>query len=382
MEANPSSRKILYIITKSNFGGAQRYVFELATSMKDLGHQVAVACGGDGELVKKLIQANIPTYKVEGLERDISFFKELKAIFSLRTIIQNYHPDIVHINSSKAGVLGSLTARLLKVPKVIFTAHGWPFLEPRKKSWQIMAWLGSYLTGIFSHQIILVSEHDLKNTHMPLVKSKCSVIHTAVSEFPLLPRDEARMALLPEETINSHLHNVWLISTGELNKNKNYEAAINAVAEFNSTHSTKIFYVVIAQGDLLNTLKEQVELKGLKDYVYFKGYVENVRQYLLAFDMFLMPSLKEGLPYGLLEAGLAKLPCIASKVGGIPEVITDGESGLLINPQNHMSVVEALDYLLTNPDKRSIFSDNLAEDIKEKFNQKMMVEKTQEVYAR
>ena len=182
MQIPTQSKKVLYVITKSNWGGAQRYVFELAINMKKLGYEVAVACGGKGELVKKLQQAGIATYEVAGMERDISFLKEVKAIFSLIKIIRGYKPAVIHINSSKAGLLGTFVARLLRVPKIIFTAHGWPFLEPRKKMWRLMAWLGSYLTAIFSHQVILVSEYDLAHTNMFGIKSKCTVIHTAISD--------------------------------------------------------------------------------------------------------------------------------------------------------------------------------------------------------
>ena len=140
--------KILYVITKSNFGGAQKYVYELAVEMKNQGYEVEVACGGKGELMDRLKLASINTREVQGLERDISILKEIKAIFSLTKIIHEVKPDIIHLNSAKAGLLGSIIARFLRVPRIIFTAHGWPFLEPRSKVWRSLAWLGSYLTSL------------------------------------------------------------------------------------------------------------------------------------------------------------------------------------------------------------------------------------------
>ena len=381
MKTTPQNhKKILYIITKSNFGGAQKYVYELATEMRKLDYEVAVACGGNGELVEKLHQANIKTYEVNGFQRDISIFKEIKAFFSLIRIIHNFQPDIVHLNSAKAGGLGALTSRLLRVPKIIFTVHGWSFLEPRPRLWKILAWLGSYFTCLLAHKIITVSQHDFRHTNMPGVQKKLTTIHTAIASYPLLPREEAREKLIGKTLTDQHLSNLWLVTIAELNNNKNHVTAIDAVAEYNSSHANKIFYTLIGSGELQNSLKEQVNLRGMTDYVLFLDYVENAKQYLLAFDIFLLPSKKEGLPYVLLEAGLAGLPCIASRDGGIPEVISDQESGLLIDPNNHMSIIEALTQLMNNPDERMAYSYNLADSIRNNFNLEQMVKSTEEIY--
>ncbi len=374
--------KILYVITKSYFGGAQRYVYELAKATKANGFPVAVACGGKEELVNRLADSGILTFEIEGAQRDISLIKEIKALYSLSRVIRTYQPEVVHLNSSKVGLLGALLARLLRVPKIIFTAHGWPFLEPTKKPlWRVMAWVGSYLTSLLAHQIILVSNNDFNHTKMLGLKNKFQVIHTAVTDFPLLERKAAREALLSKDIIKNHEQNIWVVTHGEINHNKNLSAAIDATAEFNSTHTTKIFYAIIGSGDLMDSLKEQVSLKGLTEQVMFLGYREEARQYLLAFDMYLMPSLKEGLPYSLLEAGFAGLPCIASRVGGIPEVITDHQSGILINPANHMGIVAAFDFLLTNADKRSAYSNELTKKIKTKFSSELMFQKTLPLYT-
>ena len=143
-----------------------------------------------------------------------------------------------------------------------------------------------------------------------------------------------------------------------------------------------MFYTIIGAGDSLSSLKEQVDLRGQNEYVHFKGYQANARQYLMAFDIFLLPSKKEGLPYALLEAGVVGLPVIASNVGGIPEVIEDQVSGMLIHPENHVTITDALDYLLNNPDERNTFALNLQDKIRSHFAQSQMIEKTKDVYAR
>lgn len=379
MPSKPPS-KILYVITKSNFGGAQKYLYELAVEAKTNGFTVAVACGGGGELIEKLENADIPVFLVDSFQRDISALKEIKSFLSLQKIIKDFHPDIIHLNSSKAGVLGSLAARFCRVPKIIFTSHGWPFLEPRSFLWRAMAWSGSYLTSLLSHNIINVSQFDADHQKMPGTKNKSVVITIALKPFPLHTRDEARQELFSKKHLDQHQSHLWLLTIAELNYNKNLSVAIDAVAEFNSTHVNKIFYTIIGTGDLLTELQEQVDLKGLNDFVQFLGYVENVNYYLQAFDIFLLPSLKEGLPYALLEAGFASLPSIASTVGGIPEVIKHQETGLLIDPHNHITIVEALETLLNNPDLRFQYSENLKDLIQREFIFKKMFSQTLKIY--
>ncbi len=380
MKSPNQPQKVLIAITKTDFGGAQRYAFEVATALKEQGCEVAVAGGGAGNLLDKLKAAEIKTFTIEGAQRDLSLAAEYKSLVSLWRIVRDYKPEVIHLNSSKIGVLGSVVARLLRVPRIIFTAHGWPYLENRPLWWRAIAWSGSYLTTILAHQVILVSQNDLRNTNMPLVRNKLTVIHTATSDFTTLTRDEARLALYEEETVRAHEQHIWLGTIGELNRNKNHQTVIDAIAEFNYTNQVKIFFTVISDGELRNLLEEQIELKGLKDYVQLVGHKAEARQYLNAFDIFILPSIKEGLPYALLEAGKCGLPCIASFVGGIPEVITNLESGLLIDPNNHMSIVKALTYYLDNPNARIAYGEALRQHIEEKFNNEHMMRATNETY--
>ena len=127
--------KILYGITKSNFGGAQRYVFDLAKAAQEHEHDVSVLCGGDGLLASKLKAKNINVITLDKLERDISITKEISSFFQILKFLREEKPDIFHINSSKMGGLGGLAGRLTGVKKIIFTNHGWAFNEPRP-NWQ------------------------------------------------------------------------------------------------------------------------------------------------------------------------------------------------------------------------------------------------------
>ncbi len=374
-----SRKKILYVITKSNFGGAQRYVYELATNLPSDQYEVVVAFGGAGILKDKLEAAGIRTITIDSFQRDISLGKELRSLSELWKLYKTEKPDVVHLNSSKAVAMGALVGRLVRIPKIISTVHGWPFLEPRHKVWKLLAWLGSWLSVLLSHRVIVVSDYDLKQK-MPLQSRKLIMIHTALPPINFKSLENARTELLSDDVRISHINDLWLATNAELNHNKNLFAAVDAVVAYNQTAQRKIFYCIISDGELKKELADYIKELETEKQIMLLGYVDDARSYLKAFDIFLLPSKKEGMPYAVLEAGAAGLPTIASKVGGIPEVITDHETGLLIDPKDTTTITESLKLLSTDKDMRHKLGKTLQEKIHRKFNLSQMIEKTIELY--
>lgn len=373
--------KILYVITKSNYGGAQRYVHELARALKHE-HEVVVAFGGEGVLREKLEADGIRTIQIASFQRDISFFKELHSFGELWRLYQQECPDIVHLNSSKAGGSGALIARLTGVRRIIYTAHGWAFWEPRPFVWRALVWFFSWLTAILCHGVILVSQYEFRHTFMPFVRHKFSVIHTAVPDISFNERSAARNELFEADTLEKHVNDRWLVTVAELTHNKNLTTAIDAVAAYNDAHDTKIFYAIAGGGELHDVLVARIRSRGADSHITLLGNVDNARTYLHAFDMFLLPSKKEGMPYAVLEAGAAELPSIASNVGGIPEIIEDGKNGLLIDPNDHSTIVAALERLIDSPDERRAFGAALKEKVEQEFSLEQMVTQTKAIYMR
>lgn len=373
-------QKILFVITKSNLGGAQRYVLELATKLPREHFEVVVAFGGNGLLKTKLEEAHIRTHTIKSFERDINIRKELQSVRELYQLIQQEKPDVVHLNSSKAGGSGALIARLCSVKNIIFTAHGWPFYEQRSLAWRGIVWFLSYLTTLLAHHVIVVSQHDYDGAHMPLLTHKLTLIHTALPSIQFETQDDARATLFSSEIIERHKHDIWLVSTGEHTQNKNLAVLISALKKFKRDGRTNIFLTLMSDGELRTELSEIVEREKLEDQVFFTGFIPEARTYLKAFDIFLMPSRKEGFPYGLLEAGAAGLPVIASRVGGIPELITHEHSGLLINPDNETTLIDALVALLDSTSLRTHLGETLRTRVQEEFALTTMIERTRVVY--
>jgi len=168
---------VLFVITKSNWGGAQRYVYDLATNLPKNTFEVAVALGGSGELTSMLGSAGVRTISIEHLERDIHFFNEFRVFRTLLALYNKEQPDVVHLNSTKIGGLGSFAGRIAKVQRIIFTVHGWAFNEERNSLFRLALWFFSWLTIIFCHKVITISYHDTRQAvSFPFVSSNKTTV--------------------------------------------------------------------------------------------------------------------------------------------------------------------------------------------------------------
>ena len=360
-------KKILFVITKSNWGGAQRYVFDLATSLAQDQYDVAVAFGQSGRLAEELRKAGIKTHQMQSLQRDVSFGADIKSFFELMRLFKTQQPDIVHLNSSKVGGLGALAARAAGVPKIIFTAHGWPFWEKRSAPARTAIWIASWLTALLSHKIIVISTYDLKVARqMPFVSGKVVRIYNGIHPIDFLPRE-------PGES------DVRVLTNGELIDNKNLFVGIDAVL-LARERGAKIKYSIMSDGELREQLKQYIKEKQAEGCVEMLGFVAQGARHYKNFDIFFLPSKKEGLPYVLLEAGMAGLPVIASNVGGIPEIIASGENGLLAPPSDTGAFARALGDLAENRALRQEFGENLHHTVEDKFSIADMLAQTTALY--
>ena len=157
-----TKKKILYCITKGNWGGAQKYAYDLATTLPKDQYEVVVLLGIDGELTKKLQAKNIRTIVLNNLPREISLIKDFFGFLKLLKIFRQEKPDIIHLNSSKMGFLGAWAGRLAGIKKIIFTGHGWAFNEDRSLWQKKLIYLLHLLTIALAHQTIAVSQETKK----------------------------------------------------------------------------------------------------------------------------------------------------------------------------------------------------------------------------
>jgi len=384
-ESTDGRKKILYIITKGNFGGAQRYVYDLATNLSKAAFDIVVACGNkDGNILsQKLAEQNIRTIILENSEREINIKNDFKTFKELVGIIKNEKPDIIHLNSSKIGLLGAFAVLYLKIVNcklkicAVFTAHGWAFNEPSRSAFsKFVFYLSHYLTILICDTTIAVSEKAKKDiAFLPFIQNKITVIYNGILTFDLLSEEESRLILASKDS-----KKIIIFSTSELHKNKGIDVALRALALLPKETREKIIYCVAGSGEEKQNLEKMVSELNIVNMVRFLGEVPNAKKLLSGTDIFLMPSRTEAFPYAILEAGIVGLPTIATCVGGIPEVIHDMQNGILIHPRNPKEIAEAILYLLDHPEKQKEFGEEIKKTIINFFSFKKMLDQTIKLY--
>lgn len=381
MSDKPRKTKILFFITKSNFGGAQKYVFDLAHNLpKDI-YETKAVLGGEGVLADLLKKDAIEVFSIPSLSRNVKILSDVKVFFTFLNIIKKERPDVIHLNSAKASGLAALAGRIAGVEKIIFTAHGWAFNEDR--SWlskKIIAFL-SWITVVLSHKTIAISESVKNDTKTwPFVGKKIIVIKNGIGDQRLLTKEEAR-AYLHTRIASLPIDACILGTIAELHKNKGLTYAIEAFAtiagKYPNTH-----YVILGDGEERNTLTDLIQKHNISDRVHLLGYVHNASAYLTGFDIFILPSIKEGLPFVLLEAGKASLPTIATNTGGISEVIIHDSTGLLIEPRNTQAISDAIETLINDAKQRTLLGKSLFDKVNNEFSSTRMTQETFSLYTK
>lgn len=386
--------KVLILITKSNWGGAQRYVFDLATRLPKDRFKVEVMAGGEGPLLDRLRAAGIAADGSLEMGRDISIFEDIAAFFRLISLLRKKKPAILHLNSSKIGGLGALAGVCARVPRIIFTAHGWAFNEDRPFYEKIAIRAAYWLTIFLSDQTITVSEMMKQQVRIwPLVSQKVAVIHNGIAAEAAFSQANARFALASlhpglkkaSQTVHGE-QPVWIGTIAELHPIKGYEYAIRAIGECvkdsedRNIHK-KLLYIIIGEGNERQKIAALIKELGLEEHIFLLGHIDSAAQYLKAFDLFLLASLSEGLGYVLLEAGLAQTTVVATAVGGIPEIIEDMRSGILVQPRKYHELAYALTFLIEHPAERRLYGAALKERVSKAFSLEKMVIKTEEAYG-
>ncbi len=383
--------RILYLITKPNWGGAQKYVYELATSLPKESYKVEVMAGGEGPLTQKLWDAGIHAEGSLPVRNNISISENVRSFFKLYSLLRKQRPDVLHLNSSQIGIVGSLAGRLARVPRIVFTIHGWAFNEDRSFTIKALLRLFYWLAILACDQTIAVSEAVRQQTrNWPWIKGRLTVIHNGIAHETGFSKANARLELtrlkpeLKRALEGASESAAFLVGTiAELHPIKGYAYAIRAIADCVRSFNTrkKILYAIIGEGTERPHLEALIKELGMEKHILLLGHVDGAAQYANAFDAFLLASLSEGLGYVLLEAGAAGVPVVATAVGGIPEIIDDMSSGILVRPRDHRELAHAIAFMIEHPDERRAYGAALREKVLRDFSLEKMVRETEGVYG-
>lgn len=349
-------------------GGAQKYVLDLAAHFHG-----SIAAGPEGnQLENRATVQHIPFYLLPNMRRALSPYHDALALIELMRLIKQLRPDIVHTNSSKAGILGSLASWLCGVPTV-FTAHGFQYLEPMSKLKKWFFWFCEFVCRPFRNFVITVSEHDRNAALHDLVitKNRSKTIYHGITAPNFLSPEEARnrLKLPPAQAYIGTIANLY--------QTKGIDILLDAFAQMH--HSLpQVGLVIIGNGPERDRLMKLTEQLSLTKHVHFLGQIPEAAQYLRAFGLFVLPSRKEGFPYVILEALTAGTPILATKVGGVPEALDT--AGILVAPNNADELQKSLRLLLTQDALRDQLTHS-AHKRSAQFSSAHMLASTQAVYA-
>jgi glycosyltransferase involved in cell wall biosynthesis len=337
-ERPPVSRrpKVLLLITLAEVGGAQTYVASLLPALAGR-FDVVVAAHGPGPLRSAAAEAGVRFVGLEHVRRSISPGRDVAGFVELVRLLRRERPDILHASSSKAGILGRLAALAAGVPIRIFTVHGWAFAAHSGLASSAYRW-ADRLARPLTTVTICVSENERA---AGVRAGTCSAERTVVirNAVPLdgapRPRDDRARPLV--------------LAVGRLKAPKDFLTLVRALALLRPGSFDAL---IVGEGPDRPVLEGEARRLGLEDRVRFAGERHDVPDLLADADVFVLSSSSEGLPVSVLEAMAAELPVVASRVGGMPELVLDGVTGLLVEPGDPDELAAAIDRLVADGDLR------------------------------
>ncbi len=381
-------KRVLFIVTQSEFGGAQRFLSNLITHLDKDAYDILVAVGssGNGDFIRVLNTETIPHQKLNFLKREPSV-KDIRAIFEIRSLIKNYHPDILFLNSSKAGFIGSLASVFptkINALKVIYRIGGWsfndPWPKPKKLLWVMLEWLSAKWKDV----IIVNNKHDLEQAKKLKIKPRNEIvlIHNGIEIYKLdmLSREDARIKLFERIIGYSNQNIVFKNIVGTIANfypTKGLEYLIRATDYFKDRDDLAFF--IIGDGELRQKFEKMIIENKLEKKVFLLGNLPDAHKLLSAFDIFVLPSLKEGFPWALIEAMSAKLPVITTPVGAVPEIIEDHKNGLIIKPKDPVDLAEKITEILENDRLKNELGIQAHQTVLFKFELDKMVKQIEEL---
>lgn len=357
---------ILYLTNHLNIGGISSYTLTLAAGLKQRGHNVYVASSG-GELISRFTSQGINYLPLPIKTKSEISYKVLISNFKLRKFIKEKNIDILHANTRVTQVLSCLIQRSLGTPYVS-TCHG--FFKKRILRRLIPCW-GNMAIAISES----VKEHLMND--FGVAEDKIRVIHNGIDlgKFQI-PNPKSQMEIKKELGLGSGPV-VGIVARLSEEKGHAYliESMQAVIAEIADAQ-----LLIVGEGRTREKLINLTKALGLEKNIIFTSSVMDTRQVLPAMDLFVLPSLKEGLGLALMEAMACGLGVIGSDIGGIKSLIQNRDNGLLVKPADIQGLSYAILELLGNPEKAKSFGSRARAFIEQNFSQEKMALETERVY--
>jgi len=382
--------KAIHVITRFDKGGSAENTFLTVQGLDKDKYQVILiqglaeeSCMGREEAAA--VERNLTEAEKSGVEiitipelvRSIRPLDDLKAFLALIRIFKQEKPHIVHTHTSKAGILGRWAAFFANTKVIVHTPHGhvfWGYFSKCKTACFILL---ERLTASITDKIITLTEQE-KQDHLRFriaPEGKFRVIHSGVdlaafsdAQFNAPGRRE-KLGIPPEALIVG--------TAGRLTPIKGHKYLLEAAAVI-SRRKTNVFFVFLGDGELATDLSQMASSLGIKK-VMFLGWRQDVPEVMSTFDIFVLPSLNEGMGKVLVEAMALGIPIVASDVGGIPDLVTHNYNGLLVPPADVEGMAKSINVLLDYSTKRMEMGDR-GKIIAIDYSAEKMIDKIDRLY--
>jgi glycosyltransferase involved in cell wall biosynthesis len=383
--------KILHIITRLDMGGSAQNTL-LTCHRLSSKFEMILACGLSQESnmtdsEREAVDRQIDSARVDGvriihlpsLVRRISPLYDMRALYDLVRIIRSERPDVVHTHTSKAGILGRLAAKIAKVPIIVHTAHGHVFFGhfgPVLS--KIFLWIERLIAPLTDRVVALTAGESKDYTDLDLYpREKLVKIHSGVDVDKF--KQVAVGAVEKKRSLGLEQKGPVVGFIGWLLPIKGPMHLLKAMENIWQDHEDANL-VFIGKGDLDVDLRAEALKASANGRVNFLGWRSDIDEIMPVFDIFVLPSLNEGMGRVLVEAMAAGKPIVASNVGGIPDLVQHGHNGLLVPPGDEKALAAAIRQLIDDPDKAKMMGQRGRQRCHQ-FSIDAMVEKIDQLYS-
>jgi len=383
--------KILHIITRLDRGGsaentlltclglAEKYELVLVHGLSLESHMTDWEKQSVDSRIKEAMERGVNVIPVPSLVRRISPFRDLQALFYLWRLMIREKPDMVHTHTSKAGILGRWAAWLARVPIVVHTAHGHIFyghFGPLASRFFVLL---ERFMALITDRLIALTVGE-RNDYLKSSVSRTEKIVTIHSGVEIDDYLSARVNVEEKrESLGISTRGLVVGTVGWLLPIKGPMHLLNAMESVwqDYPETTPVF---VGKGDLEEELRAKALQMGVSDRVKFLGWRDDIPELMQILDVFVLPSLNEGMGRVLAEAMAAGKPVIASHVGGIPDLVKPGQNGFLVEPGDVTGLSRAITRLLSDKKIRDEMG-RKGREMCQDFSVEKMIEKIDVLYA-
>ncbi|MGD8535119.1 MAG: glycosyltransferase family 4 protein [Candidatus Aminicenantes bacterium] len=352
----PDKIKVLHIITRLDKGGSAENTFLTVKGLDKQRYDVTLMSGPvqdpSQERRTQVEECGIPYIHIPVLVRNINVVFDAIALYKIWRLLKKEKFDVVHTHTSKAGLLGRFAARLAGAPLIVHTPHGHVFFGyfgPLKTKLFIRL---EKLANRMTDRIVALTPREKADyiSYRTCPEDKMTVIHSGVDlekfrEYTLDEKIKLKKETgLPEDS--------FVVGTaGRLVPVKGPDYLIKASQIVIPEHP-HTYFLLAGGGPLKENLQKKANEAGVGKNIVFLGWRDDIARILAVFDVFLLPSLNEGMGRVLVEAMAHGIPIVASDVGGIPDLVTHGKNGFLVPPKNPEELAKHIQILIENKDIR------------------------------